>query len=126
MADGVEQTTFLPEEVFSFEIVRLADSASGERTDEPLVARGGLVLPHQLAQALGLPRKIDRELPAPGSPRGMSPSAFVLPLLLMLHGGGRALEDLRELRTGMGTCPLGRRRWPFWSDVVRRCPLVRG
>src|SRR3990172_55423 len=84
-----EQATFLPEEVFSFEI---------ERTDEPLVARGGLVLPHQMAQAMDLPKKIDQELPSPGSPRGAPPSAYVIPLMLMLHGGGRALEDLRELR----------------------------
>ncbi len=97
MPDGVEQSSFIPEEVFDFDI---------EATDEPLIARAGLVLPHQMAKALGLPRKIDQELPAPGSPRGLAPSAFVIPLLLMcpkgipagLHGGGRALEDLRELR----------------------------
>jgi len=89
MANAMEQTTFLPQEVFSFEI---------ERTDEPLVARGGLVLPHQMAEALGLPKKIDQELPLPGSGRGLPPSAYVMPLLMMLHGGGRALEDLRELR----------------------------
>jgi len=51
-----------------------------------------------MAQALGLPRKIDQELPLPGSGRGLPPSAYVMPLLTMLHGGGRALEDLRELR----------------------------
>jgi len=89
LSDKPEQATFLPEEVFDFEI---------ELTDEPLIARAGLVLPHQMAKALGLPRKIDHELPAPGSPRGLAPSAFAMPILLMLHGGGRALEDLRELR----------------------------
>ena len=89
MPDGVEQSSFIPEEVFDFDI---------EATNEPLIARAGLVFPHQMAKALGLPRKIDQELPAPGSPRGLAPSAFVIPLLLMLHGGGRALEDLRELR----------------------------
>ena len=89
MPDGVEQSSFIPEEVFDFDI---------EATDEPLIARAGLVLPHQMAKALGLPRKIDQELPAPGSPRGLAPSAFVMSILLMLHGGGRALDDLRELR----------------------------
>ncbi|MCL5961371.1 MAG: hypothetical protein M1358_19020, partial [Chloroflexi bacterium] len=64
------RSQLLPEEVFHFEI---------EATDEPLIARAGLVLPHQMAKALGLPRRIDRELPAPGSPRGYSPSAFVMP-----------------------------------------------
>lgn len=89
MADGVEQRTLLPEEVLSLEI---------ERTDEPLVARGGLVLPHQMAEALGVAKKVDQELPLPGSGRGLPPSAYVMPMLLMLHGGGRALEDLQELR----------------------------
>src|SRR3990172_11666020 len=51
-----------------------------------------------MAKALGLPRKIDSELPAPGRPRGKVASAFVMVILLMLHGGGKTLEDLRELR----------------------------
>ena len=89
MPKGVEQSSFLPEKVFDFEI---------EATEEPLVARAGLVLPHQMAVALGLPRKIDCELPAPGSSRGYVPSAFVMPILLMLHGGGKALDHLRELQ----------------------------
>jgi len=89
LIDKPEQPSFFPEEVFEFEI---------EQSDEPLIARSGLVLPHQMAKALGLPRKIDSELPAPGSPRGKAASAFVMPILLMLHGGGKTLEDLRELR----------------------------
>lgn len=89
MIEKREQQRFLSEEVFEFEI---------EQSDEPLIARAGLVLPHQMAKALGLPRKIDSELPVPGSPRGLAPSAFALPVLLMLHGGGKTLEDLRELR----------------------------
>jgi len=68
------------------------------QTDEPLMSRGGLVLPYEMAKALGLPRVIDRELPAAGSGRGYRPSQFVMPLILMLHGGGRKLDDLRELK----------------------------
>lgn len=69
-----------------------------ERTDEPLIARGGLILPHELARALRLPEVIDRELPAPGSGHSYKPSQFVIPLIAMLHGGGRKLEDRREIR----------------------------
>ncbi len=97
MPDGTEQMSFLPEAVFDFEI---------EATAEPLIARAGLVLPHQMAKALGLPRRIDRELPAPGSPRGYRPSSFVMPMLLMLHGGGKALDDLRELQAEVSLCRL--------------------
>ena len=66
--------------------------------DEPLIARGGLVLPYELAKALKLPKVIDRELPQPDSGRGYKPSQFVLPLILMFHGGGKKLEDLREIK----------------------------
>lgn len=68
-----------------------------EETQEPLVARGGLVVVYEMAQALGIPQAVDRELPPPGSGRGYKPSQFVMPLLLMFHGGGRKLEDLREV-----------------------------
>lgn len=68
-----------------------------EATDEPLIARGGLILPSEMAKALKLPRIIDRELPSAGSGHSYAPSQFVMPLILMLHGGGKKLEDLREL-----------------------------
>ena len=68
-----------------------------ERSEESLVARGDLVLPYEVAEALSLPRVIDRELPSPGSGRGYRPSHFVMPLVLMLHGGGKRLEELREI-----------------------------
>lgn len=69
-----------------------------EGSSEPLIARAGLILPYEMAEALKLWKVIDRELPPPGSGRGYKPSQFVMPLLLMLHGGGKRLEDLRELR----------------------------
>jgi len=79
----------LPKARLKFEIVG---------TDEPLIVRGGLVLPYEMARALQLPQVIDRELPPAGSGHGYKPSQFVMPLILMLHGGGKTLEDLRELK----------------------------
>lgn len=69
-----------------------------EQSNEPLVARGGLILPYEMAKAMKLPEVIDRELPGPGSGHGYRPSKFVIPLVLMLHGGGKKLEDLREIK----------------------------
>jgi hypothetical protein len=43
------------------------------------MARGGLVLPYEMAKALRLLEVIDRELPSPGSGRGYKPSQFVIP-----------------------------------------------
>ncbi len=37
-------------------------------------------------------------MPKPGSARGYEANAFVTPLVLMLTGGGRSLEDLRTLK----------------------------
>jgi hypothetical protein len=69
-----------------------------EGTDEPLIARGGLVLPSEMAKALKLPQVIDHEMPAAGSGHSYRPSEFVIPLIMMFHGGGKTLEDLRELK----------------------------
>jgi len=41
---------------------------------------------------------VDEYLPKSGSNRGYAPSVFVDSLVLMLQGGGRTLEDLRELK----------------------------
>jgi hypothetical protein len=47
----------------------------------------------------GLRDLTDRYLPGPKSNRGFDPSVIVDTVVLMLQGGGRSLEDLRE-RTG--------------------------
>ena len=52
----------------------------------------------EMAQALGVWKRVDEQLKGPGSGRGYRPSEFVQPLVWMLHAGGRRLEDLRELR----------------------------
>ncbi len=67
-------------------------------TNESLIGRTGLVLPYEMARALKLPQIIDRELPPPGSGHGYEPSQFVMPLILVLHGGGKKLEDLRGIK----------------------------
>ncbi len=71
-------------------------------TDESLTAQGGLALFGEYVHGFGVGDLIDRELPAPGSAAGYSPSVHVLPLVLMLAGGGRTLEDLRVLRRDEG------------------------
>ena len=71
-------------------------------TDKSLTAQGGLALFGEYLHGFGVGGLIDRELPAPGSAAGYSPSLHVLPLVLMLAGGGRTLEDLRVLRRDEG------------------------
>jgi len=73
-------------------------------TNERLTAHGGLALIAEFNHGIGLRELTDRYLPAPGSNRGFNPSEIVDPVVLMLQGGGRSLEDLREL-IGRGEIP---------------------
>lgn len=69
-----------------------------EPSRERLTSLGGLVVLEELARALGVWDRVDQLLEGPHSGRGYQPSEFVQALVWMLHGGGRRLEDLRELR----------------------------
>jgi hypothetical protein len=69
-----------------------------EKSPERLTSLGGLVVLEELARGVGLWEEVDRALEGPRSGRGYEPRQFVRALVWMLHGGGRRLEDLRELR----------------------------
>ncbi|MGO9270953.1 MAG: IS1380 family transposase [Terriglobia bacterium] len=73
-----------------------------EPSEERLTSLGGLILVEELAQAKGLWGRVDELFPRPGSGRGYRASAYVKPLVWMLHAGGRRLEDVRELRAEQG------------------------
>ena len=77
-----------------------------EMTKEKLTAHGGLALMAEFNHGIGLRELTDRYLPAPGSNRGFDPSVIVDILVLMLQGGGRSLEDLRELKNEEGLMKL--------------------
>ncbi len=77
-----------------------------ETTKERLTAHGGLVLMAEFNHGIGLRELTDQYLPVPGSNRGFDPSEIVDAVVLMLQGGGRSLEDLRELRDEEGLMKL--------------------
>ena len=70
-----------------------------ETTNDKITPHAGLAIFDEFIHATGIIQQINSELPAPGSNRGCQPAQFVEPLLLMLHGGGRSLEDLRKIVT---------------------------
>lgn len=73
-----------------------------ETTNDLITSHAGLALLGEFAVALGLPRLLDDQLPSPGSGSGYCVSEHVMPLVLMLNGGGRSLEDVREIRSDHG------------------------
>lgn len=77
-----------------------------ESTEEKLTAHGGLALFGEFCAAMKVSDQVNRHLPAPGSARGFRPSVYVQSLILMLHGGGRSLEDIRMLSRDNGLKPL--------------------
>jgi len=83
--------------IFSFKI---------ETTKERLTAHGGLALMAEFNHAIGLRELTDQYLPGPGSNRGFDPSEIMDTVVLMLQGGGRSLEDLRELKNEEGLMKL--------------------
>lgn len=75
-------------------------------TKERLTAHGGLALMAEFNHGIGLRALTDQYLPGPGSNRGFDPSEMVDTVVLMLQGGGRSLEDLRELKNEGGLMEL--------------------
>lgn len=67
-------------------------------TNGRLTAHAGLAVRGEFAHAIGLKRWVKQAFPAPGSAVGYAAWEYVQPLLLMLHGGGRALEETRQIR----------------------------
>ena len=69
-----------------------------ESTDERLTPRSGEIVFGENLKAIGLDRLCDLHLPQPQSNRGYAPFNFIQPLLLMLHSGGKSLDDIRVIK----------------------------
>ena len=67
-------------------------------TKDFLTSRAGLICVGQLMESLGFSEAVDKYFPLPRSNRGYKPSVFVNSFMLMLHEGGRCLDDLRHIR----------------------------
>ena len=89
-----------------------------EITEEKLTAHAGLAVFGEFVHATAILREVDKMLKGPGSAVGYKPSQYVEPLMLMLQGGGRSLEDLRIIRSDGALCELmGMQEIPS-SDAV--------
>lgn len=73
-----------------------------ETTKDVITSQAGLVLLGEFAVGVGLNDAVNRYLPDPGSGAGYLASEHIFPLILMLNGGGRSLEDIREIRKDVG------------------------
>ena len=101
-----------------------------EKTKERITANAGLALLGEFCEGIGFGKLLDKKLPKPGSAVGYTPGAYVTPLILMLNGGGQALEDLREIRNDAALRELlGLDEMPSsdaTGDWLRRMGLGKG
>ncbi len=69
-----------------------------EHTEEQITPRSGLAPFAEVIRAVDVSRKVQEHFPKPGSNRGYEAWSYIEPALLMLEGGGRHIEDPREIR----------------------------
>ncbi len=67
-------------------------------TKDLLTSRAGLLCVGQLIDTIGFSNAVDQHFPVPKSNRGYKASVFVNAVMLMLHEGGRCLDDLHHIR----------------------------
>ncbi|MEY2341842.1 IS1380 family transposase, partial [Acidithiobacillus sp. IBUN Pt1247-S3] len=68
-----------------------------QATEESMTAQAGLTLFGEYLYGIQFSRWVEREMPKPGSGHAYAAIQQALPLVLMLTGGGRSLEDLRMI-----------------------------
>lgn len=91
-----------------------------EKTKDHLTSKSGLSVFYEAACALGVVEAISECLPKPLSNRGIQPKDYVMPMVLMLCGGGRSLEDIREIDRDKGLRELcGLKKIPS-SDALSK------
>jgi hypothetical protein len=71
-------------------------------TKDLLTSRAGLICIGEIMREIGFTAAVDKHFPTTGSNRGFKASAFVNSMMLMLHEGGRCLEDLNYIKEDRG------------------------
>lgn len=67
-------------------------------TDEKITPRAGTIILGEYLKGLGLENLCNEHLPTPRSNRGFMPFEYINSLVLMLHSGGRVVEDLKVIK----------------------------
>jgi hypothetical protein len=75
----------MPQTVLNFNI---------ESTSEKLTPRTGVAIFGEYLKGMNLEKLCNTNLPLAKHPNGYTPFEFIYPLVLMLHSGGRVLEDI--------------------------------
>ena len=69
-----------------------------ESTNEKLTPRTGVAIFGEYLKGMNFESFCNKNLPISNHHKAYSPFEFIYPLILMLHSGGRVLDDIREIR----------------------------
>ena len=69
-----------------------------QSTNEKLTPRTGVAILGEYLKGMRLEKLCNSNLPKAKRNNGYSAFEFIYPLILMLHSGGRFLEDIKEIR----------------------------
>ena len=68
-------------------------------TNEKLTPRTGVAIFGEYLKGMNLEKLCNTNLPLAKHPNGYTPFEFIYPLILMLHSGGRVLDDITKTLT---------------------------
>ena len=89
-------------------------------TNEKITPRAGTIILGEYIKGLGLEKLCNLNLPQSKSNRGFSQFDFINSLILMLHSGGRAIEDIKEIKTDKAlTKTLKMKNIPASSTILK-------
>ena len=77
-----------------------------ESTNEKLTPRTGIAILGEYLKGMNLEKLCNANLPKAKRNNGYSAFEFIYPLILMLHSGGRFLDDIREIKVDKGLTAL--------------------
>jgi len=68
------------------------------RTKEDITARAGLAVYSEFLRGFGIKELIEKFMPPSGSNRGYPAYCYIEPILIMLTGGGKTIEDFSVIK----------------------------
>ena len=75
-------------------------------TSDCITSKSGLIFFYETALAIGLIKEIDRIFPHPKSNNSILPKDYTMSIILMLCGGGKFMEDIRQIKIDNGLCKI--------------------
>ena len=96
-----------------------------ESTNEKLTPRTGIAILGEYLKGMNLEKLCNANLPKAKRNNGYSAFEFIYPLILMLHSGGRFLDDIREIKVDKALTTLLKRSRPKFCVNSKNTKMLK-